>query len=229
MKYRLFVLAILAALGEACSGSSAPTQAATVVGTFGGQELTVADSAGFQGSAGTGAYLAVVLSSGAGVCSVAQQHATMASTSSLQLLIQSVGATNPPPLQPGTYAITNGDPVTYRDPTMAPSADPAGNAADAPADFLQVSASFDEYDASCAPTLAATASGASSGTITVTSVSSSLVDGTFNLQFPSGDHLTGHFSSPLCSGEELALTPVASGGTAESNAAPVPIASACVP
>jgi hypothetical protein len=206
MKYRSCSLALaLAALGgvtaSGCSSSSGAPAAATVAGTFAGQAVQVADSAGFQGTNGQGAYLGVELSSAPGVCKVAQQNATMASTSVLSLLVVNVGAADAPALLAGSYAITNGAPAETQD---APSATSGGAAPPAPS-FLAVSATYDEFDANCLPTLAPTATSASSGTITVDTVSAALVAGSFDLHFPSGDHLTGRFSSPVCGNDEAVV------------------------
>jgi hypothetical protein len=220
MKCLVFALAALGAL--ACSSSSGAPQTSSVTGTFAGQALDVADTAGFQGETGPSTYLAVVLSSVTGVCSVAQQHATTANSDSLALLIQNLGVASAMPLAAGTYTITNGDPaVTGKDSMTG-----------ATSGYLVVSASYSSYDASCSPTLATTASGATSGTITIGTLSSSDVSGSFDLRFPSGDHLSGHFSSPLCSAPELAFAPPTNanvGGAASVPAEGAQTVSTCLP
>jgi len=55
---------------------------------------------------------------------------------------------------------------------------------------------FEAQNAQCYMTTYATATG---GTVTITSASSLSVAGTFDATFPSGDHLTGSFSAPVCS------------------------------
>jgi hypothetical protein len=68
-----------------------------------------------------------------------------------------------------------------------------------------------QYDGSCHMHSWATASGggsttdhavvyhqATSGSVTLTSVSSTHAEGTFDVTFDSGDHLTGHFSAGTC-------------------------------
>jgi hypothetical protein len=224
MKY-LFPLAFAFAVGVAssgCSSSSGAPAGAAVAGTFAGQAVQIADSAGFQGTSGQGPFLGVELSSAAGVCRVAQQNATMANTSVLSLLVVNVGATSAEALSAGSYAITNGAPAEAQG---IPSG--AGAAAPVAPSFLDVSATYDEFDANCLPTLAATATSATSGTITVETVSATLVAGSFDLHFPGGDHLTGRFSSPVCANDEAVVAaPV--GGTSESATIPAAEPATCV-
>ncbi len=224
MKYLLVTCAAICVAG--CSSSGPAPQTASVTGTFAGQALDIADSAGFQGSSATSAYLGVVLSSAPGVCSVARQHAAMASASRLQLLIEAIGQASPPPLTAGSYAITNGDPAaTGYDPAAATTTG-----------VLVVSATYNSLDANCVATLAPTATGATSGTITLDTVSPTDVAGSFDLHFPGGDRLTGRFSSPVCGGEQLAFSPAAGGTGAEDPIAsgtaadaPQVTAAACLP
>ena len=221
MKHLLFAFAALGA--AACSGSSASPQISTVTGTFAGQALDIADSASFQGTTGMTSYLDVVLSSTSGICSVAVQQAAKANTNRLELLIQNIGASNATPLAAGVYTVTNGDPaVTGNDAVTGASAG-----------YLQVSANYNTYDASCAPTLAPTASGATSGTITVDATTAADVSGSFDLRFPGGDHLSGRFASPVCVDQHLALAPppAGAGGVGGASTAPTAAvaASACLP
>jgi hypothetical protein len=59
-----------------------------------------------------------------------------------------------------------------------------------------------DYVGSCISTL----EDATGGTITLTTVDSNTVSGTFDVSFPKGDHLTGAFSAPVCAGALTALT-----------------------
>jgi hypothetical protein len=49
---------------------------------------------------------------------------------------------------------------------------------------------------------------ATSGTVTLTNITATEIDGSFDVTFSSGDHLTGSFSAPVCS------VPTSDGGTA---------------
>jgi hypothetical protein len=57
------------------------------------------------------------------------------------------------------------------------------------------SAAFAAQDATCTTT---TDEQATSGSIVLTTVSAATVDGTFDLTFAGGDHLTGSFTAPVC-------------------------------
>lgn len=59
---------------------------------------------------------------------------------------------------------------------------------------------FQAFDGTCAPTLDATASHAVAGTVTLETVdlNNDDVDGSFDLQFTAGAHLTGRFLSGVC-------------------------------
>jgi hypothetical protein len=57
------------------------------------------------------------------------------------------------------------------------------------------SAAFDAQDATCTST---TNEQATSGSVVLTAVSSASIDGSFDLTFPGGDHLTGSFTAPVC-------------------------------
>ncbi len=175
-----FVAGALACTIAAC-GSQDDGQTSTVSGTFAGQTVPSADSAAFTGSAGSTAFLSEVISNSAGVCSVAGQHVVKSSSTRLQLLIVTSSQTEVGSIGPGRYAITNGEP-----------------AKDAAGTVVSVSADYNTLDANCRPTIAGTASAASSGTITVDSLTASRASGSFDLRFANGDHLVGSFGSPLC-------------------------------
>jgi hypothetical protein len=61
-------------------------------------------------------------------------------------------------------------------------------------------AGFTAQDATCNPT---SDEQATSGTITMTQVSTTTVAGSFDVTFANGDHLTGTFSAPVCTGTTL--------------------------
>lgn len=54
---------------------------------------------------------------------------------------------------------------------------------------------FTVQDQNCNPTLQ---SSATVGSVTLTTVSTSTVAGSFDVTFPTGDHVTGTFSAPVC-------------------------------
>ncbi len=168
-------------LGAGCGGQSGAPHA-SVAGTFAGAQVTVQDSSAFQGVTSSTAYLGEVLADASNVCSLLQQHTAKANATGLALQVVSIsdGTTPPSPIAPGTYAITNGDPAR----------DTSGR-------LLVVTVSYNSLDAECQPTYADTAALASAGTVTIDSVGAS-VSGSFDVTFPSGDHLRGTFDSPVC-------------------------------
>lgn len=203
-----FASASLVLAATAC-GSSTGVQGASVSGTFAGQPLDALDSASFSGTSTDIAFLSEIIASTPGVCSAAQDHVAQANGTRLELVVQSFGGGSPKPIAPGKYTITHGDP-----------------AVDANGNFLLASAQYNALDASCQPTIADTTSSATSGSITVTSLSASMISGRFDLVFPNGDELTGNFSSPVCSDQAPpdaptpTPAPVAAGGATPAASAP---------
>ena len=61
-------------------------------------------------------------------------------------------------------------------------------------------AAFTAEDAKCKPT---SDEQATHGTITLTQITTTTVAGTFDLTFANGDHLTGSFEAPVCTGTTL--------------------------
>lgn len=57
---------------------------------------------------------------------------------------------------------------------------------------------FQKNDEGCAGTLTETEGTATGGSVEVTAVSSSDVEGTFDLELPGGDHLSGEFRAAIC-------------------------------
>jgi len=112
-----------------------------------------------------------VLSNASGLCSLADAGKLPKSSQFLTLTVGDQSTSTPPAA--GTYVIWS----TGALPTLL-----------ALADYWQT-------DASCSDIPAASAT---SGTITVTSVSNGHLSGTFDLTFDSGDHVTGSFSAPDC-------------------------------
>ena len=59
---------------------------------------------------------------------------------------------------------------------------------------------YAQYDADSATCVLTTSETAMSGSIVLNNVSSDSIDGTFDLTMPNGDHLSGSFAAPVCSG-----------------------------
>lgn len=59
---------------------------------------------------------------------------------------------------------------------------------------------YAQYDADSATCVLTTSETATSGSVVLTSVSSNTIDGTFDVTMPNGDHLSGTFTAPVCSG-----------------------------
>ncbi len=147
-------------------------------GSGGVPTLTVNDQIAGTGTAalttgGTGYITLVGLSSATGLCSALSADANTNFASATTFFIAVVGTSA---IGPGTYDIY---PSTAAMPTL-----PAAIGG------------YNVTTSSCAS--AATASG-TSGTITIASVTSSTVAGTYDVTFPDGT-MQGSFSAPICSG-----------------------------
>ncbi len=59
---------------------------------------------------------------------------------------------------------------------------------------------YASYYADSATCVLTTSETANSGSVVLTSVSSDSIDGTFDVTMPNGDHLSGNFAAPVCSG-----------------------------
>lgn len=59
---------------------------------------------------------------------------------------------------------------------------------------------YAQYDADSATCVLTTSETATSGSVVLTSVSSSSIQGTFDVTMPNGDHLSGSFDAPVCTG-----------------------------
>jgi hypothetical protein len=89
-----------------------------------------------------------------------------------------------PPITPGTYIINSSG--------------------------LQGSGQYLVFDAACLITKQVDAIG---GTVTLTTVTATQVEGAFNVMFPGGDHLAGSFSLPVCTvPPSVSSTPTNCGG-----------------
>lgn len=192
----IFVTAItaLAIASTACGGSSSSTGSATVSGTAGGLSIpTVGDARSFYSpSANCGAnngspgvsFILVGLSSKSNSCDVVTTRKVIPSETDLTMTVLqtwvSTTATPPtsnPVLAAGTYSI-------------------GSTATDANGFSTHVGANLNFVDATCsnagAKTLAATA-----GTITLTSVTSAGVKGSYTMTI-SGSTISGNFDTVAC-------------------------------
>jgi hypothetical protein len=80
---------------------------------------------------------------------------------------------------------------------------------------VQVSATLLVSDATCQSTGGDTAS---SGTITLTSITAAAVVGRFDVTFSEGGEVTGHFNAPICNGALPAATDAAAAATGDASA-----------
>jgi hypothetical protein len=161
----------------ACGGSTSvsPPASATVTGTVDGQPVAAVDVISFVGpqpiSPNASLALAVVsIGSTAGFCHTFQTHDEVPSSANLSFVVSASGTTVPP----GTY------------PMRASPSFPGPGTGDG---------SYTTTDAHCGT---ATVHGISEGSVTLTEVSSTTVQGTFDFTMDSGDHLTGAFVAPVC-------------------------------
>lgn len=147
----------------------------TLNGTIRGNPLKSGDAISAIGAVALGSVFinagaAVVLSNTSGLCGFA---AGGKEPKNSQFLILVVRDTNRAPTGAGTYVIYS----SGAQPTKL-----------AVAQYFQTDASCNETQITLA----------TSGTITITSVSNGNLSGTFDLTFDSGDHVTGSFSATNC-------------------------------
>jgi hypothetical protein len=173
---RVYWLACLVLMlgATACSSSSGGSGTTTIQGTIGGATVATTSTVAVVGSLVdtfgpfTSNGVTVVVSNVAGFCSIAQHNATPASADVLTLIVAS-----PDPVAPGVYPIIS-----------APSASQSFGAV-----------TYETSDASC--DTSGTHS-ATSGSITVSSVSSTSVHGTFEVTMDTGDDVSGSFAASVC-------------------------------
>jgi hypothetical protein len=104
-----------------------------------------------------------------GICARLMRPQDVANAYSQLIVLVVSSTTQGSQVMPGVY------PVTLGGPTQA---------------------AYGANDANCNST---SPESATSGTITLSVVDATSTDGTFDLTFPTGDHLTGSFSAPVCS------------------------------
>lgn len=190
---------VVAAAAFACGGTSGGST--SVSGTVGGASLgsvvdtqaVVVTNGSCDNSHPTGNLLIVVLSSTAGVCADVTAAKSPPNTTSLQLLVSTFWV-NPsttgaaPPANSPALELNKAYPINGNINTATKDANGFG---------VVATAGFDSTDATCNSKLASGGQNATSGSVTLTSLSSSGVSGTFSLTFSSGT-LTGSFSSGNC-------------------------------
>jgi hypothetical protein len=178
----LTALLMLACTTVACSGSVASGNigSSSVNGTVAGQPAAEpTDEIGLTGTQtmnGISASYAgaVVTTNVKGACGLIQQNGNPASATALSVVVVTTGTS----VAAGTYNIS-----------ATGTTNPNGT-------VMQASARYYSSDANCAPVIN---EAASMGTITINGAGPSVVSGSFDVTFPGGDHLTGSFSSPVCS------------------------------
>jgi len=173
----------------ACSGATTTLGGgggggATVTGTFGGTPFGVVDQIGYSGTQ---------VINGTNVAYVGVVITNVAGTCAL---LHRQG--NPPSAQ--SLSIAAGAAGT----TIG-----SGTYVIAAQGTQTATAIYAQTDATC---MGKVDSQASSGTVTITAITSGSVVGSFDLDFPTGDHLSGTFSAPTCDYDPFATyTPGACG------------------
>jgi hypothetical protein len=157
------------------------TGTATVSGTVDGGSLTPVSTLGYATvvtcpDAGSVAFAFSGIADFVASCTSLQSD--KANSTTLGMFVLRFGQQTQQPIAPGTYSVSVG----------FPTPDDAGV-------ISFVSATFEKLGAACQRTVS---SDATSGTIVISSVSSTSIAGTFDLTF-GGGRLTGTFNSPICS------------------------------
>jgi hypothetical protein len=167
-------LGILTAL--ACGGTPGAGGTATVVGTVGGMEVPATDAIAIVGplvdtfGGFTQPGVAVVISNKSDLCSVVESNANPPNSAELILIVGTPGA-----VAPGTYPTL----------TTAPPSETTNNAL----------VTYEVADAACHVKMP---HGSRSGTVVLSTVSSTTVAGSFDVTLDSGDKLSGTFRAPVC-------------------------------
>jgi hypothetical protein len=177
-------------------GGSTSTGTATVNGTIHGRQVAASDAQsaivpasvqGFSFQAG-----AVVISSAPGICATVGAGKQPRNWQTLVLgVAQQQNGTIGPPTSPGAFTIITG--LSF-DPQIAV-------------------AYFRATDANCADLGATADAVAISGTVALTSVSTTYT-GSFDLTLDTGEHITGSFRAPGCPAIASVVQSAQGGGTA---------------
>jgi hypothetical protein len=180
-----FYLAVLTAWLAGCASSS--NGSATIDGTILGQVMTVQSSLSYTTKTATAGSTTVVLGSWADGCALGPHVGRMKSRALVFSFAGAAGA-GPSVSSPGSFTVAA---------TSAPGS---------------VTVVFVGNDASCVVTSAATGA---SGTVQVTAVSGSQLDGNFDVVLTSGEHISGSFSAPACAADDVTETSDDGGSTCE--------------
>jgi hypothetical protein len=170
--WALFVsgAALVACSGATTTLGSGGGEASTVSGTVGGASFGVVDTVGYNGTHVISGQ--TIAYAGVSITNVAGTCAVLARKG------------NPPSAQVLSLAAAQAGstigPGTY---TVAAQGSPTATAV------------YAQSDASCVGKVDSQATG---GTVTITGLSSGSVQGSFDLTFAGGDHLSGTFSAPTC-------------------------------
>ena len=196
VSWRVFFLAVPAACSSPSQGSPADAgnmpRSTSVVGTVAGKPVVSAETAGMVGQhdAAGSPYAGAIIGNQAGTCAFLSTGMTApANTTLLEIRVSSFSGTSPP--APGTYPVG-----LNSNQTAFGFAEVAGN------------------DPQCVQTISQTAQ---SGSITLDTVGSAAVSGSFDLTFPNGDHLRGQFYGPVCNVDLSKLGQNGSGTCAPMN------------
>jgi hypothetical protein len=137
--------------------------------------------------------------------SCASLQANKANSTQLVLSVVRFGNSAQQPIAAGTYTVLS--------PDAFPVPDLNGN-------LTFSTATFQKLNATCGQTLAPV--DAIGGTIVISSITSSRIIGTFDLNFPNGDHLSGTFDAPICSLPTLTCAGIIDAGTGVPDAGCTP-------
>lgn len=161
--------------GSSSNTSSGPSGSTTVTGTIAGAAVPTTSSFAVVGplvdtfGPFTSNGIGITISNVPNSCTVAQRHGNPSNTTNLNLLIAA-----PNPVTSGSYAIS----------TTAPTA------TSTIADLV-----YETTDANCHTMSTHTAR---SGSIVISAVSATTVEGTFSVTMDTGESLSGTFSVPIC-------------------------------
>jgi hypothetical protein len=177
------------------SGSSIPTN--QIVGTIGSQSFAAKDATSVTGTWSGFVFnrtsLAIEISDYAGQCAYDGKNQAPPNSQQFVLVLANTDASgnSSAPTSPGVFPV-----ITGSNP--------------APPNALSSQAWYERGGSGASGTPAcfrATSYGGVSGTVVVSSVSSSAVTGTFDVILSSGDHITGSFNAPTCAGLNLNTSP----------------------
>lgn len=181
----------VASIVLAACGSGSPGSVPAITGTIHGDVYSIGDAISapvtFIGTTQHGA--AILLSSAANACNDATSPPVFHPNQQKILieLFDAAGPTDTTPTAPGTYTI-------YPGMGQPPERTAALAAA--------------MYDTTCHD-IAASNANATTGTVTLSSVSGNVFSGSYDVGLDSGDHITGDFDPEDCPGLQTALTSTA--------------------